>query len=191
MNTEDLFKIVFYILASIATSTTLLFFLIKWGAKLLADRIIEKRKADLKKEVEEFRINLEAKNDATLEKLKSDLDYFKITNLTALNEKIKIYRLATDIFADLIASMDYDLITAEKRMIFNRDRLKLYGYMGMIAPQKVMDACDKLTDYMFDVFEQKEKYNWKELRELALELLNEIRKDININTSNIVYNGPR
>jgi hypothetical protein len=191
MNIEDLSKIVFYILASIATSSAILFFLIKWGAKLLADRIIEKRKAELKKEVDEFRINLEAKNDVTLEKLKSDLDIFKITNLTALNEKVKIYRLATDIFSDLIANMDYDLITIEKRFIFNRERLKLYGYMGMIAPQRVMDACDKLTDYMFDVFEEKDKYNWKQLRELALVLLNEIRKDININTSSIVYNGPR
>jgi hypothetical protein len=191
MNTQDLFKIVFYILASIATSSTLLFFFIKWGAKLLADRIIEKRKAELKKEVDEFRLNLEAKNDVILERLKSDLDIFKFTNLTALNEKVKIYRLATDIFSDLIANLDYDLINIEKRFVFYRERLKLYGYMAMIAPQEVMDACDELTNFIFDVFDKKEEYKWNKLRELALELLNEIRRDININSSTIVYKGSK
>lgn len=191
MNIEDLLKISGLILATIGISSSLLFFLIKWSAKLLADRIIENRKAELKKEVEEFRINLEAKNEVTLEKLKSELDISKITNLTALNEKVKIYRLATDIFSDLIANLDYGLLTLEKRFIFNRERLKLYGYMGMIASQEVMDACDKLTAFMFDVFEQKEEYNWNKLRELALDLLNEIRKDININASAIVYKGSR
>jgi len=44
---------------------------------------------------------------------------------------------------------------------------------------------------MFYIFEQKDKYNWKKLRELALRLLNEIRNDININDSNIVYKGQR
>lgn len=191
MNIEDLLKISGLILATIGISSSLLFFLIKWSAKLLADRIIENRKAELKKEVEEFRINLEAKNEVTLEKLKSELDISKITNLTALNEKVKIYRLATDIFSDLIANLDYGLLTLEKRFIFNRERLKLYGYMGMIASQEVMDACDKLTAFMFDVFEQKEEYNWNKLKELALDLLNEIRKDININASAIVYKGSR
>jgi len=191
MDIVDLLKISGLILGTISVSSSLLFFLIKWSAKLLADRIVENQKAELKKEVEEFRINLESKNETALEKLKSELDLIKNANITALNEKVKIYRLATDIFSDLIANIDDDIITIENKHLFNRERLKLYGYMGMIAPQPVMDACDNLTDYMFDIFEKENEYNWKILRKFALDLLNEIRKDININVSEIIYNGPR
>jgi hypothetical protein len=74
-------------------------------------------------------------------------------------------------------------------MNFNHERLKVYGYLAMIAPQEVMDAQDKLMDAILLVIHQKKQHNWAELRALSIELLNLIRKDLEIGSGIIQYNG--
>ncbi len=73
---------------------------------------------------------------------------------------------------------------------FNEQRIRLYGYMAMFAPQVVMDAQDALTDHLLLVVQKKAPYVWSEVRALALILINEIRRDVGIDKSSIVYKGP-
>jgi hypothetical protein len=67
--------------------------------------------------------------------------------------------------------------------------MRVYGYLAMVAPQAVMDAQDALMDKILLIAQGKEKYIWAEIRELALALLNELRRDIAIDKSLISYNG--
>jgi hypothetical protein len=59
----------------------------------------------------------------------------------------------------------------------------------MLAPQAVMDAQDALIDYLLLVVNGNAKHEWPRVRALALTLLNEIRRDIGIDTSAIQYKG--
>ncbi|EMX0314406.1 hypothetical protein AAFZ98_004561 [Vibrio parahaemolyticus] len=59
----------------------------------------------------------------------------------------------------------------------------------MLAPQSVMDAQDKLIDLLLLVAHGNANYEWEVVRELALKLINEVRKDIGIDKSAIAYNG--
>lgn len=74
-------------------------------------------------------------------------------------------------------------------MNFNHERLKVYGYLAMIAPQEVMDAQDSLMDTIIEIIHKKKEHNWFELRRLSIELLNLIRKDLEIGSGIIQYNG--
>jgi hypothetical protein len=67
--------------------------------------------------------------------------------------------------------------------------MRVSGYLAMVAPQAVMDAQDALMDKILLIAQGKEKYIWAEIRELALALLNELRRDIAIDKSLISYNG--
>ncbi len=65
----------------------------------------------------------------------------------------------------------------------------------MLAPQRVMDAYDSLVDYIFSALEKTPPNDphadWKETRRLFYNLVNEIRDDVGIDRSKIVYRGER
>jgi hypothetical protein len=67
--------------------------------------------------------------------------------------------------------------------------MRVYGYLGMVAPQTVMDAQDKLIDHILRIANGQILYKWEEVRFYALALINEIRKDIVIDKNPISYNG--
>ena len=50
---------------------------------------------------------------------------------------------------------------------------------------------DKLIDFLLEIIESSKPYEWAAVRNKALNLINEIRKDIAIDTSPISYNGDR
>ena len=72
---------------------------------------------------------------------------------------------------------------------FNEQRIRIYGYLAMIAPQAVMDAQDKLIDNLLLVAHGNAKYEWEKVRENALAMLNAVRIDVGIDKSPISYNG--
>lgn len=74
---------------------------------------------------------------------------------------------------------------------FSVERLRMYAYIGMLAPQEVMDANDKLTDLLLGVVFDNEQTEWKTIRKHALDLINAIRRDIDIDETAISYNGER
>lgn len=70
--------------------------------------------------------------------------------------------------------------------IMDSDRAK---YLAMVASQNIMDAQDRLVDRIILIANGEKSYVWSEIRELALALLNEIRKDLKFDESPIAYNG--
>lgn len=133
-----------------------------------------------------------------LEKDRKELELLKEKYIKEHNEKFSTYKTIIDVISKILADLDQwhlgDMSSEDGKKAFhtfNQDRLRAYGYLGMIAPQSVMDAQDALIDKILLVSQGSEKYDWNEIRALALKLLNEIRNDIEINEqkSTISYNG--
>ena len=111
-----------------------------------------------------------------------------------MSDKIAIYRQFVDLIADVLASFEKAMTTGgalnpDQIALFNAQRLRLYGYMALTSPQSVMDAQDRLIDYLLKVVLGHQQYDWILVRQHALSLVNECRKDIGFNTSSIQYNG--
>ncbi len=131
-----------------------------------------------------------------LERERNELSILKETFLKEHNEKIATYKAVVDVVSKILADLDKwsfgDLSPVQGKEAFhsfNEKRLRVYGYLGMVAPQTVMDAQDALMEKIILVSQGKEKYEWIVIRTLALALMNEIRKDIAIDKSPISYNG--
>ncbi len=178
---EDAFKIIVAMIASIGVGGALVFALSSWLGKLWAQRILENEKHQLASE---------------LEKTKRDLDVVKETTLRFQNDKLYTYRAVIDVIARLLAALDSHesgrLAPQEANARFdefNEQRLKIYGYLAMIAPQAVMNAQDNLIDYLLLISHNNAEYDWEKVREKSLALLNAVRVDIGIDKSPVTYNG--
>jgi hypothetical protein len=152
-----------------------------WLGKVWAGRI-------LREETHQLSVQLET--------TKRDLDVFKEKTLRFQNDKIVAYREVTEITAKLLAIMDREIGQSPLWQPidgplheFNEQRLKLYGYLAMLAPQAVMDAHDDLVDHLLLTANGEVDYKWSEVREKVLCLLNVIREDIGLATGTIVYKG--
>jgi len=82
-------------------------------------------------------------------------------------------------------------LTPDELQEFETQRLRIYAYLAMHAPQSVMDANDVLTDLILSILYDGKITNWTNFREVAINLLNEIRKDFGVNTTPIEYRGNR
>ena len=181
MDWDEVFRFVTAIIASIGGAGIIIFALSSWLGKVWATRLLEKEKNMLRKE---------------LETTKKDLDIMKETVLRFQNDKLVIYRGVIDVVAKVLAAFDehysgrLDPEDAKKHYHeFNQERLRMYGYLGMLAPQSIMDAQDNLMDYLIEVSNGIDQYNWGKVRELALQLLNNIRDDVGIDKHPIEYKG--
>ncbi|GBO89885.1 hypothetical protein [Marinobacter salsuginis] len=181
MDWADVFKIVTASVASIGVAGGLIFALSSWLGKVWARRILDREKNELDRE-------LEAK--------KRELDIFKDTYLRTHNDKLVIYRAVIDSVAKLLAAFDAHQSgrlqapqAAEAFDSFNQQRLQVYGYLGMLAPQPVIDAQDKLTDHLLMISGGSASYDWEEIRQLAIAFINEVRIDVGIDKDPISYNG--
>lgn len=181
MSFEDALNLFTAGLVSIGGGGLVVFALSSWLGKVWAGRILRE---------ETHKLSVE------LETTKRDLDVLKERTLRFQNDKILAYREITEIVSKIIAIMD-----AEDGYIvswgpnggaldeFNHQRLKLYGYLAMLAPQEVMDAHDDLIDHLMLTVSGNKDYKWPETREKVLFLLNEVRKDIGVASEPIVYKG--
>ena len=178
---EDAFKIITAMIASIGAGGALVFALSTWLGKLWAQRILENEKHQLASE---------------LEKTKRELDIVKETTLRFQNDKLHTYRAVIDVIARILAALDAHESgrlppneAGARFDEFNEQRIRIYGYLAMIAPQGVMDAQDKLIDNLLLVAHGNAEYQWEEVRANALALLNAVRIDVGIDKSPISYNG--
>jgi len=150
-------------------------------------------------ELAELRAKLEKANEESLSKLRTDLEIYRDTYLKAHSDKIGTYGFVFQIVSDFLADRDMIRLgqTPEGNVLerFNRGRLKAHGYLAMLAPQRVMDAYDSLVDYICSTSEKTPPNDphavWKEIRRLVYVLINEIRDDVGIDKSKIVYHGER
>ena len=181
MGWEDAFKFVTASLASIGVGGAIVFGLSSWLGKLWASRILDDERHKL---------------GAALEKTKSELEVLKETTLRFQNDKILAYRAIVDVVARILASLDSRLAgalspqEAQRRFDeFNEQRMRVYGYLAMLAPQAVMDAQDRLMDHIIKITSGSVSYEWLQVRTLAIALLNEIRVDVGIDKDPIAYRG--
>ncbi len=179
----EVFKFITAAFGSIGIALAIIFSLSSFLGKVWANRILENEKSNLSKE---------------LSKLKNDLDIYKETFLSVRNDKLQTYRAVIDVIANMLGYIDSvragrtNPAEAEKTYdAFNKKRIQLYGYLGMLAPQNVMDAQDELVDYLLNVKDGKVLYEWPQIRSKGVHLINQIRKDIGIDTSPIEYKGDR
>ena len=181
MDWETVFKLVTASVASIGVGGAMIFALSSWLGKVWASRILSKEEHQL---------------ESALEKTKRELDVIKETTLRFQNDKIMTYRAIVDVVARILSSFDAHQMgrlqsneAGSRFDEFNEQRMRVYGYLAMLAPQSVMDAQDRLMDHLLNVAHGSEKYEWPKVRELAIELLNEIRNDVGIDKSRIEYRG--
>jgi hypothetical protein len=161
------------------------------------DTKIEKLKSDLRKETEigltNLRNQLERKAGQELARLQKDLDLLKQKELSGHQEKLKAYRLVVDVFAEIYADLQIAFTQGQSEQLrdkYNRCWVRCYGYLSMMAPQDVMDAFDRLNNYILMVFlGQQQPQPWPETRKLALEFINCMRRDIGLSTEDIEYHG--
>lgn len=181
MEWETVFKLVTASTASVGIGGGVVFALSSWLGKVWARRIIAVETHNL---------------ESALEKTKRELDVIKETTLRFQNDKIITYRAIVDVVARILSSFDSHQMgrlqeheAGSRFDEFNEQRIRVYGYLAMLAPQSVMDAQDQLMDYLLKIANGADGYEWEKVRELALNLLNEVRKDVGIDKSQIEYRG--
>lgn len=181
MEWETVFKFVTASIASIGAGGAIIFALSSWLGKVWANRILNEEKYKLGSE---------------LEKTKRELDIIKETILRFQNDKILAYRAIVDVVAQILSAFDSHQMgrlqpqeAGSRFDEFNEQRIRVYGYLAMLAPQAVMDAQDQLMDHLIDIANGSVEYKWQRVRELAINLLNAIRKDIGIDKNPIEYRG--
>ncbi|MBW8041835.1 MAG: hypothetical protein FVQ85_17805 [Planctomycetes bacterium] len=193
----EILKIAIAIIVSFGISGFIILALSNWLGKVWANRIMIDEKANHDRDLAKLRADLQNQNERNINTLKTEFDIYRETFLRGHNDKIVIYRQVVDIIADLLTDINTALATGnplplEVTLAFERRRLRIYGYLGMLAPQNVMDAYDQMIDYLLSVIiENSNIYQWETVRDLALNMLNQIRSDIGIDTSPIEYRGKR
>lgn len=194
MSAADAWGIATAVLVSLGGGGAIVFGLSSWLGKVWADRLMQREAQAHSAELEQLRDRLRRETDAELEQLRRRWEVGVQTHLREVSEKVVIYRSAIDLIAEVLG--DFDLATragarsgttAERLDQFNRQRMKAYGYMAMLAPQSLMDAFDNLADHLLRVANGTLPYDWPQVRSLAVALLNEVRKDIGLDKSPIAY----
>lgn len=181
MSWEDVLKLFGAAIFSLGGGGVIVLALSSWLGKVWAGRILGN---------ETHRLTLE------LEAAKRELDVIKENTLRFQNDKILAYRAVVEIIARILATFDsYEsnrlpaTDAASRIDEFNENRIRVYGYLAMLAPQSVMDAQDCLMDYLLQICYGTDKYEWVRVRVMALVALNAIRADIGIDQDPITYNG--
>lgn len=192
MSWDEIFKFVGASIFSVLPAGAVIAGLSTWLGKVWAERILARETNELKRQLSESQHKLEI----SLKQAERELDFLKDSRSRIHNDKIGIYRGVVDMVAKLLASFDAmessgasDADMKQQFHNFNEQRIRLYGYMAMFAPQAVIDAQDALIDHLLLVAHGQATYVWSDVRELALSLINEIRIDVGVDKSPIVYNG--
>lgn len=169
-----------------------------WLGRVWAQRLMQEDRARYDRELANLRATLEASNQAWIAEIHRDIAIYQEKHLGAHRDKLDAYRKVVDVLAPLLAAFDrfalglctlQELRSAIGR--FNEDRIRLYGYLALVAPQAVMDSQDAIMDYLLGVFDGSQPGEWGRIRTLTLNLINEVRKDVDIDSSSIEYRGAR
>ncbi|TOF33830.1 hypothetical protein CGJ21_24465 [Vibrio parahaemolyticus] len=194
---DEYLKIGATIIAALGGSGAIILSLANYLGKIWANRLMVKEKAEHDRELEKLRTELHQESQQNLAKLNSEIEVYKQTQLREHNDKLLIYRATIDLVATMLAKVEMIVLrnkqqlTAQEAEQFETERLKIYGYLAMIAPQEVMDANDVFIDQLLAVVFDGKSVSWEVIRSKALNLTNAMRKDIGIDKSVVSYNGER
>ncbi len=127
--------------------------------------------------------------DKDIEKYKDELNHKSIN----YKEKIDLYKEVSKPIINLIVTIEHNQGQIQKDLIisFEKDRLFISTQLAMFAPTNVFNSFNDLIDYIYNSLESKEEYTFKQLRNISMKLLTDIRKDIGIYKDEITYNGNR
>lgn len=196
MDLSNVWQVALAVITSLGGGAAIVFLLSDWLGKVWANRIMAKETAAHNSALEKLRNDLQKESARELEHIRHDLDIFKQKHLQGFSDKVATYRLVIENIAHILADLDIHIhggLPPEEQAVrydrFNRDRIKNYGYLALLAPQNVMDTNDALYDHLILVCQGKKSYEWVEVRKLAIKFLNEVRKDIGIDDSPIEYRG--
>ena len=194
---DEYLKIGATIIAALSGSGAIILGLANYLGKIWANRLMVKEKAEHDRELEKLRTELHQESQQNLAKLNSEIEVYKKTQLREHNDKLLIYRATIDLVATMLAKVEMIVLrnkqqlTAQEAEQFETERLQIYGYLAMIAPQEVMDANDVFIDQLLAVVFDGKSVSWEVIRSKALNLTNAMRKDIGIDKSEVSYNGER
>lgn len=181
MELDSIASIGAYILVSLGGAGAIIVGLSSWVGKIWANKFLESEKA---------------KHSHDLEALRSDLAAMREQQSRKLNDRMEVYRDIASIVADMLAEFDLaeekkQALTSEAFDRFNRNRMIAYGRLALMAPQSLMDKFDGLCDQLLSAGNGETPYVFSEIREHCLACLNEMRKDLGFDNSEITYNGSR
>jgi len=185
------------IIASLGGSGVIILGLSDRLGKIWADRLMAKEKANHERELEQLRVKLQKESQQYLAELNSEIDIYKQTHLREHSDKLAIYRATMDLVATMLAKVEMIVLrnkqglSPEEQEKFETERLKIYGYLAMLAPQEVMDANDAFIDQLLAIVFDGDTTTWEVIRVKALNLTNAMRQDIGIDKSDVSYNGVR
>ena len=185
------------ILGSLGGAGVIIIALSSWLGKVWATRLMDNERHKHDRDLEALRASLKAQNDKQLTEMSSDFEIFKQTHLREHNDKLAIYRAALDTVVTILAKVELLVIgqrgelSTEEKEAFENDRLRIYGYLAMLAPQSVIDANDALVDLLLALIYDGEQTNWETVRNSALRLINAMRADIGLNKDPVAHNGNR
>ena len=197
MTTGEILPIVLTAIASLGGGGAIVLGLSSYLGKLWAERLMEKERHTHSEELERLRSDLKLRNDEQVKRMQNELDIYKEKHLKGHQDKMSIYRMALDLVASLMAKIEMVLLhrrgplSTDEILDFEVQRLRLYGYLAMLAPQSVMDAQDALMDKMLAIIHEGAALTWPQFRLLALNCLNEVRRDIGVESGPIEYRGNR
>lgn len=194
---KDAGRIVVTALFSVGSGGALVVAVSSRLGKMWADRLMEKERDGYTRDLEKLRADLRQASNEEMARMRNDLDIFKLKHIRGHEDRLHIYRLTVDVVVDILGDLNFviafgDLSEEERRQRwdrFNRDRMRVYGYLGMLAPQTVMDTCDGVFDYLIQVLQNQKAHEWPEVRKHALAMLNAMRVDIGIDTTSVEYRG--
>lgn len=199
----------FEIVITTSSTTAILIGFVLWLARnLIQERLrgavkheydtkLEAFRSDLRKETEiqltQLRTQLERESGQELTRLQKDLDLLKQKELSGHQQKLNTYRLVFDVLAEIYSDLQVAFTQGQLEQVrdkYNRCWVRCYGYLSMMASQEVMDAFDRLNDYIIKVlFGRQQARTWGETRKLVLSFINCMRKDIGLGTGEIQYHG--
>ncbi|MEM7680036.1 MAG: hypothetical protein AAF182_03430 [Pseudomonadota bacterium] len=196
MSETSIWEIVFAIIGAFGGAGAIILALSSWFGKVWANRIMQSDKAKHDSELEKLRANLLRENNKDIEHIRNELDIFKQQHLTGFHDKTKIYRMVVDLVAEVLSNYDLAFhanveMTLEQRDATNRTRMRVYGYLAIVAPEEVLDAYSDLSDFLMDVAGGKEQYHWPTVRKHILPLLSKMRQNLGFEKDEITYKGHR
>lgn len=197
MTLTEIASIANYILMSLGGAALVIFALSNWLGKVWADRLMRNETKDHEIQLAQLRTNLEGELEQNLSAIRAQLEVKKEALVREHADRVAIYRSAIDLVARIAAKLEMIMLgkrgplSVDETNEFEEQRLRIYAYLAMHAPQSVMDAHDKLSDAILSLVYDGATITWPEFRILSTDFLNEVRMDIGIRTEPVYYRGTR
>jgi hypothetical protein len=182
------------VLSSAAVTTILLAVLAFLLRGLITTRLTAAVKHEYEQKIEMLKFQLQRENGEVLSRLQKDLDVVREKELGGHRDKLVAYRQVVEVMAQLYAeiqhaarSNNFDQGITDR---YNQAWVRCYGYLSLLAPQAVMDAYDRLNDYILRILSGRSPIQeWPVSREYGLAFINAVRADVNLAAEPVVYGG--